>query len=198
MRRTVTTTIVRTVITVVAVVVTLGTFLLVGGESVDARSPLALPLQLGGPARLSPTTSPLELLAGSVLICLAFLAAVAAFLVARYRDESSTAAVGLPTIPLRLWTRTLLAVAIDHCIARRALVRRTQQRGNTALVGFREWSKRADERFATALPGVWFLLALVFLAAGIATRTGAFLFGAVMAAGWAIYTYRTPPSRKGR
>ena len=111
---------VRAVVTVLAVVGTLGTFLLIQGETVDARNdPLAVPLAAWWVSALVPYHLASRTLAGSLVIGLGFLVALGAFLSALYLDESSTAALGLLTIPILLWGATLLSVLIERIAVER-------------------------------------------------------------------------------
>jgi len=110
---------VRTVVTGVAVLVTLGTFLMVEGESVNARTPYALLVAAWWVSPLVAYHRGTRTLAGSVVIGGAILAAIVAFLLALYHDDSSTAAIGFFTIPVVLWVGTGLLVVVERRLVRR-------------------------------------------------------------------------------
>ena len=117
------TTRIRTVITVLAALVTLGTFLFFRGKTVDARTPLALPLAGWWISPLLVYHMACRTVLGSLLIGVSFLAALVAFLIVLYGEKSSTAAIGFFTIPMVLWIGMVLAVALERLLVRPTLGR---------------------------------------------------------------------------
>ena len=105
-------------IVVGSLVLVLGTFLVAKGTKVNARGLAAVPLAAWWLSPLGLYLGVCRTTAGSWLIGVGFIVAVASFLLVIYKDDSSTAALGLLTVPMMLWAGMGIAVFIDRAVTR--------------------------------------------------------------------------------
>jgi len=107
---------VATTVLVAGFVLALGTFSLATGESVDARGVGAVPLAMWWVSPLLAYRILVRSRVGAVAIGLVSMTALAAGLLALYRTESSTAAIGLVTIPMLLWLVVVGALIVERIV----------------------------------------------------------------------------------
>jgi hypothetical protein len=94
---------VATTAVVTAFLLALGTFLLATGESVDARGIGAVPLAMWWASPFLAYRTLVRTRSGQVVIGLVGVVALVTALLALYKSDSSTSAIGFVTIPMLLF-----------------------------------------------------------------------------------------------
>lgn len=108
---------VATTALVTAFLLALGTFFLATGESVDARGVEAVPLAMWWASPFLAYRTLVRTRSGQVVIGLVGVFALVAGLLALYRTDSSTAAIGFVTMPMLLWLVVLGGLIAERIVS---------------------------------------------------------------------------------